>query len=94
MNTLHYREGGREVGEPVRRLEGALVHKRGRKYQHHWLYLQSIKSIKHQLKTTFRDWCLIDIWSMGVEDKKREERSKRRGYDYDPLKNQISNTVL
>ncbi len=27
---------------------GATVHKRGRKYQRDWLYLQSINSIKHQ----------------------------------------------
>ncbi len=44
--TFSQREGGgRSTSEKVR---GALVHKRGRKYQHGWLYLQSINSIKHQ----------------------------------------------
>jgi hypothetical protein len=32
--TYSHREGGRGVGEPVRRYREALVHKRGRKYQH------------------------------------------------------------
>jgi hypothetical protein len=28
------------------------------------LYLQSINSIKHRVKTTFKDGVFIDIWSM------------------------------
>ena len=31
-----------------KRLEGTTVHKTRRKYQHDWLYLQSVNSIKHQ----------------------------------------------
>jgi hypothetical protein len=37
--------GGRWPSEKVR---GAIIHKRGRKYQHDWLYLQSINSFIHQ----------------------------------------------
>jgi hypothetical protein len=40
------------------KVRGALVHKRGRIYQHDWLYLQSVNSIKTPVKTTFRVWCL------------------------------------
>ncbi len=48
--------GGRWTSEKVR---GTLVHKRGRKYQHDWLYFQSINSINSiKAKTTFRVWCL------------------------------------
>ncbi len=36
---------GRWTSEQVR---GALVHRRGRKYLHDWLYLQSINTLKHQ----------------------------------------------
>jgi hypothetical protein len=36
---IHIRKGGGWTSEKVR---WALVHKRGRKYQHDWLYLQSI----------------------------------------------------
>ncbi len=45
--TYSYKEG-REGGrvEPDRRLEGQLYTKLGRKYQHDWLYLQSINSDK------------------------------------------------
>jgi hypothetical protein len=39
--------GGELTREKVR---GAIVHKAGRKYQHYWLYLQSINFIKHQLR--------------------------------------------
>ncbi len=51
------RGGGGEIGEQLR---GALVHKRGRKYQHDWLwlYLQPINSIKHQKRRHFGVWCL------------------------------------
>jgi hypothetical protein len=41
---LFTQEGGR-LSEKV---EGALVHKRGREYQHDLLYLQSTNYIKHQ----------------------------------------------
>ncbi len=37
--------GGRRTSEKVR---GALVHKRGRKHQHDWLYIRSVNSIKRQ----------------------------------------------
>ncbi len=47
MYTLYvyFGKGGR-VGE-VRDNREATVHKKGRKYQYDWLYLQSINSIKH-----------------------------------------------
>ncbi len=36
-------------GELTReKVREAIVHKAGRKYQHDWLYLHSINSIKHQ----------------------------------------------
>ncbi len=51
VNTVHtysHREGG-EGGELTReKVRGAIVHNAGRKYQHDWLYLQSINFIKHQ----------------------------------------------
>ncbi len=47
--------GGRWTSGNIR---GALVHKRGQKYQQDWLYLQSIKSIKHQKRRQFGVWCL------------------------------------
>jgi hypothetical protein len=48
IHTYSHREGGegRRV-EPERRLEGQHVTKLGRKYQHDWLYLQSMNSDKH-----------------------------------------------
>ncbi len=43
------RGGVRRGGEVTRdKIRGAIVHKAGRKYQHDWLYLQSINSIKNQ----------------------------------------------
>ncbi len=46
--TYSRREGGRG-GELTReKVRGTMVHKAGRRYQHDWLYLQSINSIKHQ----------------------------------------------
>ena len=30
------------------KVRGAIIHKRGQKYQHDWLYLKSLNSIKHQ----------------------------------------------
>jgi hypothetical protein len=41
-----------------------LVHKRGRKYLHGRLYLQSINSIKHQLRRHLGFGVFIAIWSM------------------------------
>ena len=67
MNTYPYtyshREGGggRWTSEKFR---WALVHKRGRKYQHDWQYLQFINSIKHQWRRHLGFGVLIDIWSM------------------------------
>ncbi len=43
--TYSHEEGGELIREKVR---GAIVHKAVRKYQHDWLYLLSINSIKHQ----------------------------------------------
>ncbi len=55
---IHTGKGGR-CGELTReKIRGAIVHKAGRKYQHDWLYLQSINSIKRHVKTTFRVCCL------------------------------------
>ncbi len=53
--------GGRWTSEKVR---GALVYKRGRKYEHDWLYLQSINYIKNQLRRHLGFGVFIDIWSM------------------------------
>ncbi len=49
--TYSHREGGRI--EPERRLEGHQFTKLGRKYQHDWLYLQSINSDKHLPQSPF-----------------------------------------
>ncbi len=43
---------------------GALVYKWGRKYQHDWLYLQSINSIKRQKRRQLGFGVFIVIWSM------------------------------
>ncbi len=48
---LFTRGGGRV--EPERRLEGQQVTKLGRKYQHYWMYLQSINSAKHLPQSPF-----------------------------------------
>ncbi len=45
--------GEGESVEPERRLEGQQFTKLGRKYQHHWLYLQSINSDKHLPQSPF-----------------------------------------
>ncbi len=45
--TYSHRAGGGGY-VTVEKVGGALVHKRGRQYQHEWLYLRSINSIKHQ----------------------------------------------
>ncbi len=50
---LNWREG-----------RAALVHKRGRKYQHDWLYLQSINSVKHLWRRQLGFGVFIVIWSM------------------------------
>ncbi len=57
--SSHRAGGGRWTRDKIRRSQ---VHKRGRKYQHDWLYLQSINSIKHQRHLRFG--VFIDIWSM------------------------------
>ncbi len=45
-----HREGG-EGGElTIEKIRGAIVDKANQKYQHDWLYLRSINSIKHQLR--------------------------------------------
>jgi hypothetical protein len=51
-------EGGQREGR------GATVHKSGRKYQHDWLYLQSINSIKTPVKTTIMVFVFIVPSSM------------------------------
>ncbi len=48
-SILTHREG-RGENEPERRGEGQQFTKPGRKYQHDWLYLQSINSDKHPRK--------------------------------------------
>jgi hypothetical protein len=42
---IHTEKGGTD--EPERRLEGQQFTRLGRKYQHDWLYLQSVNSDKH-----------------------------------------------
>ncbi len=64
MNTygtpvlIHTGKGGRSGRWTSEKGRGVLVHKRGRKYQHDWLYLQSIKLYLTPVKTTIRIWCL------------------------------------
>ncbi len=60
MPLYLFTQGRGGGGEDVNQWEvrGVLVHMRGRKYQHDWLYLQSINSIKTPEKTTFKVWCL------------------------------------
>jgi hypothetical protein len=70
--VLWHREGGRgRRVVPERRLEGEQFTKLGRKYQHDWLYLQSIKSDKHLPHSPFTDhfleddillWCLYKLF--------------------------------
>ncbi len=60
--TYSHREGGRG-GELTReKVRGAIGHKGGRKYQHDWLYLQSINSIKTPVQSTFRVCCLYSFF--------------------------------
>jgi hypothetical protein len=58
--TIH-RGGG---GQPVRRLEGRYSSQEGSKYQHDWLYLHSINSIKHQYRRHLGFAVFIIIWSL------------------------------
>jgi hypothetical protein len=58
----HTEKGGREGRSTSEKVRGALVHKRGRKYQHDVLYLQSINSIKHRWHLGFG--VFIVIWFM------------------------------
>ncbi len=44
--TYSHTDGGGELTRE--KVRGAIVHKAGQKYQHDWLYLQSISSIEHQ----------------------------------------------
>jgi hypothetical protein len=44
--TYSHKGGGGRANK--REGRGAIIHKSGRKYQHDWLYLQSINSIKHK----------------------------------------------
>jgi hypothetical protein len=53
------KSGGRGGGGQ-REGRGATVHMRGRKYQHDWLYLQSINSIKHQYRRHL-GFCVIIV---------------------------------
>jgi hypothetical protein len=69
MNTdpctySHRDGGGRGVRWTSEKVRGALVHKRGQKYQHDWLGLQSINSIKHQKRRHLGFGVFIVIWSM------------------------------
>jgi hypothetical protein len=52
--TYSHREGGGGWrGEPVRRLEGQKFTTLGRKYQHDWLFFQSMDSDKHLPQSSF-----------------------------------------
>jgi hypothetical protein len=54
LYTYSHREGGGGGRvEPERRLEGQQFAKLGQKSQHDYLYLQSIKSDKHQPQSPF-----------------------------------------
>jgi hypothetical protein len=53
------------VGEVREKVRGATVHKRGRKYKHDRLYLQSINSIKHHYRRHLGFWFFIVPSSMG-----------------------------
>ncbi len=73
--TYWYREGGRVEIEPKRRLEGQQFTKLGRKFQHDWLYLQSINSDKHLPQSPFtgqffrwRHFALVSIEIQLVHD--------------------------
>jgi hypothetical protein len=68
--TLTRGRGGGRV-EPETRLEGQQLTKLGRKYQHDWLYLQSINSDKHLPQNLFtgqffrwRHFALVSIKSL------------------------------
>ncbi len=56
-----HREGEGGGDEPERRLEGPQFTKLGRKYQHDWLYLQSINYDKHLPPSPFTGHFLDDI---------------------------------
>jgi hypothetical protein len=72
-HTVLYFDMGRGGGggvEPGRRLEGHQFAKLGRKYQHVWLYLQSVNFDKHLPQGPFTDnfldddiflWCILYI---------------------------------
>jgi hypothetical protein len=65
--TYSHRGGGRGGGRWTRdKIRGAIVDKRGRKYQHDWLSRQSINSIKHQKRRHLEFGVFINIWSMAL----------------------------
>ncbi len=57
---------GEELKLNSEKVRGALVHRAGRKYQHYWLYLQSIISIKHKQIRYLGFGVFIVPSSMGV----------------------------
>jgi hypothetical protein len=74
---IHTGKGEMWTNEKVR---GALVHTRGRKYQHDWLYLQSINSIKHQWRRHLGFGVFTDFWSMGYGTLRNSERGREAGH--------------
>ncbi len=62
---IHTGKGGGGRVELERRLEGQQVTKLGRKYQHDWMYLQSINSDKHLPQSPFTGKFLDDILLLG-----------------------------
>jgi hypothetical protein len=88
--TVFTQGQGGGIGEPSEKVSGALVHKRGRKYQHGWLYFQSINSIKHQKRRHLGFGVFKDIWSMGESirwERGEHKRQRRRsGHDRGPVR--------
>jgi hypothetical protein len=64
-----HREGGRGRGEPVRRLEGLYSSQEGFEIPT-WLTVSPVyKLYSTHVKTRFRVWCLIVLWSMETNNK-------------------------
>jgi hypothetical protein len=63
---------------------GALVHKRGPKYQHDWPYLQSINYIKHQWWRHLWFGVFIVIWSMELIQDGGKIRRQKDIYHHGP----------
>jgi hypothetical protein len=59
--TYSHREGARAGLGTRGKVRGVLVHKLGRKYQHDWLYLQSINSDIHLPRSPFIGFLDDDI---------------------------------